>query len=32
LESTWASIPVECFPCPQQIESVLRAKGGTIQY
>ena len=37
LESTWASIPVECFrhlveSMPQRIEAVLRAKGGATQY
>jgi hypothetical protein len=37
LESTWASIPVECFrllveSMPRQIEAALRAKVGTTQY
>ena len=37
LESTWASIPVEHFQqlaesMPQQIEAVVRAKGGATHY
>ena len=37
LESTWSSIPVECFrhhveSMPSRIEATLRAKGGATQY